>query len=777
MAHVLELTIVDAVDGVPVVDATIKVNAPDLEFSLVSDARGVAMIEFPVMPRHVGVRVRKAGFVPRLIAWDPGVVGEPLPERFTIPLERAHSIGGFVRNQSGEPVAGANVLITLRGPSPQGVQPRLHNEIWESPATTDAGGRWRFDDAAADLEHLHVRLEHPEYISNEHIATLPPPEDFRNGTAVLTAIKGVTCEGTVTDERGNPLPHVKVICGEDGEDSTSTPTRRTDAQGHFRFGRISLQHHGKGAILSFLKKSYAPIMIELQPATTLIRKDVTLRPGKSLRVRFTDKDGVPIQGAILAVNSWKRYRPFHLRFVSNETGLAVWENAPADELGYAILHESYQNQDVLLTATDDIQTLILKRPMTVSGRVVDAETRQPIPAFSLIRGSYFPERHPGGSHWNHAWVYPFTNGVYRSSASRPVRIGSADGGPGEEGFHRLRISAPGYKPAISRPIANDEENAECHFELECGGGVEGSVKKSDGSPAAGVDLVVAGPGNSVSVQNGITHGHQFRVTTDEQGRYVLPPQEEDFPIVIAHPGAGYRVTSFSELQAVPDVQLLAWGRLELATAALAESQAKYYLRPVLGREHRKDRVHFNSTPVTAGEGLWAFECLVAGRMYLGTANQPMHPGPEIVIENGQTARLDFRSGRRVVVGRILLPPEGISTEEPLANCRLRTVSPEPQLGLNEQQLKAWAAAFRSMPEKGRISEVSFELDFQGRFRIADIAPGSYRLQVIFFKSMHTEPNSRPDIAGLAHKDFELPVGEEDFDLGAIPVLPPNERSL
>jgi hypothetical protein len=272
----------------------------------------------------------------------------------------------------------------------------------------------------------------------------------------------------------------------------------------------------------------------------------------------------------------------------------------------------------------------------------------------------------------------------------------------------------------------------------------------------------------------------FSVTSNEGGRYVLPPQEEDFPVVIVHPEAGYFVTSCSELEASPNIQLKAWGRLELATTAHKDSQLNYYVQPVSARDSRIDRVRFESTSVLSQNGLWVFEGLVAGQWKLKTSNIPTERGPVVTIENGKTARFDFRSGRRSVTGQILLLPEGVSTEEPLAHLRLRTRLPAPPVpsGLSETERKAWLINWRTTPEGRKHRDDSFEvlfrIDSQGRFRIDDLPFGAYRLLAIFYRSMPGQQDAKPDIVGLVGKDFDLPEGEGEFDLGVLALARPND---
>jgi hypothetical protein len=783
----LELTVLNQADSTPMADVAVHADTGKFSADATTGADGIAAIDLPEMPRHLGVHLNKTGYVPRLLAWDLGAVNQTLPAHYTTKMERGQTIGGLVRNQTSEPVEGANVLVSLRGATPPGAQPREYHDIFELRVPTDAQGRWRYDEACADLQYLRLRLEHPDYISNEHLPTQPPAEEFQNGTAVLTMLKGVPCEGIVTDEQGRPIEKVKVLLGEGGQDSCAVPTRRTDAQGRFRFGAISQKRGHAAPILSFLKQGYAPEMVELPPASALIQRNVRLRKGRSLRVQFRDPAGQPIPGVIMAIEYWRGHRPFHWRFNADETGLFEWADAPDDAVTFAILHESFQRHNAQLTASDEIQTIVLLRPGKISCRVIDARTKEPIPKFRVIYGTYFPERHPIGSNWNTSYPKIFTAGAYVQHTGSPVTIGDGKGGPGESGFRRLRIDADGYQPAVSRPIANEEEQIECDFELEPGAAITGTIRDAEGRPAAGIELIVAGLGNPMMVRNGEPyHRQSITVTADETGRYVLPPQEEDFPIVVAHPKLGYATTTCSELAVTPDLQLRAWGRLEIAATVRAGAKPPYYLQPVMRsqpvilRESAQARIRFDSSPTVTRDGLLVFEGLTAGPWRLAAHGQPMHGGPEIIVENGKTHTLDLRSGRRSIVGQIILPAEGIAAQEPLAQLRLRAIVPQPEIpgALDRQQQGEWWRAWQTTPEgrahRAASLDLPFEIDHEGKFRIDDLAPGRYNLSALFFRSMPSAPNARPDVIGLAVVEFELAAGEAPLDLGRLDIQPPGD---
>ena len=152
MANRLKLTLVDEADGSLLADGKAwEFSAAETE-SVSSDSNGMMLIELPELPKHFALRVRKEGFVPKLVVWDFRSSEAAMPEGFTLTMERSRTIGGIVRNQEGDPVQGAKVLICLRGSKNRDRSaPRIENDIWKMPASTDSAGRWKFHDTLPDF--------------------------------------------------------------------------------------------------------------------------------------------------------------------------------------------------------------------------------------------------------------------------------------------------------------------------------------------------------------------------------------------------------------------------------------------------------------------------------------------------------------------------------------------------------------------------------------------------------------------------------------------------
>jgi ankyrin repeat protein len=770
-------------DGSPLSGASAKVEGPNISADVTTGTDGLAAISLPTArSEYLSVRVRKLGFVPKLITWSLDQPSFSLPSDFTLKMEKAQTIGGVVKNDDGQPVAGANVVLIIRGSSMGGMAQEVFNDIWERRVTTDKDGKWHFDEAPSDLRSLSVTLEHPDYISNERIDARPSDDDFKQQKALLIAHKGVPVEGRVTDDKGKPVAGVDVVFGEAGSGSTTSPNTTTDAAGHFHFGGLSIKRtYMLSPILTFTSANYAPEMIELKPLAGRQNLQVQLKPGKRLRLHLTDQQGHPLKNVTLAADHWRGHRPFtDIRFQSDNDGLIAWDHAPDDPITYAMLTDSFQNQNLILQPKDEVQSIQLKRQTIVTGRILDATTKQSITAFDLIFGTYYPPQVQGYTGWAREAVLHIQGDSYRYVFSYPARMDSTDGlGLGTEGFHRIRIEAPGYEPGVSRPIANDEESVSIDFQLKPAQAIHGVVTAVDGTPVKDAQVIVAGPGNPLQITNGVCRSKwdQLSVNTNAQGEYDLPPQEEDYPIAIIQPDAGYFTTTYRTLKTSSNVKLLPWGSIALATTAQTDANPPYYVRYVHEDEasYQKERIHFEVyKPSELKNGAAIYKQLVAGPIKIGKFMQDINEGQVVQIENGKTTRVDLGAGKNAVIGKIAMPP-GAFADSPLTILRLRPVVPDPPYppNLTQDQRRAWVQTWRKTPEGqafgAKATEIPFTLDGGGNFRIDDVSPGSYQLIAVFLRSLPTGSQAKADVLGAVQRKFELTTVAGDCDLGTLPV--------
>ena len=136
-----------------------------------------------------------------------------------------------------------------------------------------------------------------------------------------------------------------------------------------------------------------------------------------------------------------------------------------------------------LVATDDEQTIVLHPALVISGQITDAATGKPVPEFGVLPGHESNTLRPRSLSWDHGQRATISkDGHYRITVSEPVE-------PAEKRL--IRIDAPGYLPAISRAIGNDEGNVTVNFELKKTAGV--AVLTPQGKPAAGATVAICTP--------------------------------------------------------------------------------------------------------------------------------------------------------------------------------------------------------------------------------------------------------------------------------------------
>jgi hypothetical protein len=357
---------------------------------------------------------------------------------------------------------------------------------------------------------------------------------------------------------------------------------------------------------------------------------------------------------------------------------------------------------------------------------------------------------------------------------------SPDGkGLGTEGFHRIRIEAAGYEPGVSRPIANDEESVSIDFQLKPAQAIHGVVTAADGTTVKDAQVVVAGPGNPLQIINGVCRSKwdQLSVNTNGQGEYDLPAQEEDYPIAIIQPDAGYFTTTYRALKSSPNVKILPWGSIALATTAQNDANPPYYVRYMHEDEasYQKERIHFEVyKPSGFQNGAAIYKQLVAGPIKIGKFMQDINEGQVVQIENGKTTQVDLSTGKNAVIGKIAMPP-GASADSPLTILRLRPVVADPPYppNLTQDQCRSWLQTWRQTPEGKaygtKATEIPFTLDASGSFRIDDVSPGNYQLIAVFLRSLPTGPQAKADVLGAVQRKFELANTMGDFDLGILPI--------
>jgi hypothetical protein len=141
-----------------------------------------------------------------------------------------------------------------------------------------------------------------------------------------------TCfvHGTVVDEKGMPVPHVKVITSAIRE-SDPDPTDMTDVAGHFTLRLSTLQM--QAALLARDESGSRIGSLRYLPGKTRPAARIVLHPARTIPVSVVDGKGRPIAGAKVGVVFVTRDGP-----VAYLMALAKFLRERTDSQGQAVLH-------------------------------------------------------------------------------------------------------------------------------------------------------------------------------------------------------------------------------------------------------------------------------------------------------------------------------------------------------------------------------------------------------------------------------------------------------
>ena len=126
-------------------------------------------------------------------------------------------------------------------------------------------------------------------------------------------------------------------------------------------------------------------------------------------------------------------------------------------------------------------------PLVVSGKVVDAVTRQPIKTFRVVPGG---RRDQGRMFWNREDSFIATDGRYEIRQPRG------------DAAAVIRIEADGYRAAVSRDIQSNEGTIAIDFELKPGKDVVAKIVTPRNLAAAGAKVALGIAGSQIHVKNG-----------------------------------------------------------------------------------------------------------------------------------------------------------------------------------------------------------------------------------------------------------------------------------
>jgi protocatechuate 3,4-dioxygenase beta subunit len=767
-----------------------------------TDAEGRATVVVPEPNRHpLSLIASPEGYPPMRKWWKNDAGNDLIPAEFTFTFVQGRTIGGVVRDEQGKPIEGVlvHLSITMMNAEKSG----LCLALWDHPLQTDSEGRWRLDHIPQPVESMAIRLEHSDYVNVGYLQSLPVTEQqkIEDRTSIMVMKKGFPIEGTVTDPEGKPVADAWVALGDD-RNGSDFPATHTDLAGHYKFSSLA----AGGAVVTVVSRGLAPAIRNLNVAAGMQPVDFRLEKGGTIRVQVVDHNDRPLEGVSLWPDTWRGHRTLGSAGIAGKTdaeGRWSWAWAPKDTVEFSVRKDGYARIGRLpLMPEEDEQKIVLSPKLTISGKVVDAETKQPLPSFHAIRG-VIPDQNNENQwvSWDRREIVEGKDGQYAVTFNDPTKE------------NVVRIEADGYKPVTSRNFKHGEGSVNCDFALTKGKVFDVPVRFPDGKPAQGAEAYLCpemqGKFHNMALfvskgqiphQMAKSDPSKISMTVGSDGILHIQPQNDGYVLLLIH-DLGFAQTTSEELVAKPEIALRAWARLEGVIRHGAKPAAGAKLRANV-REPYNPRWGFLNIREEAeadADGKFVFAKLKPGMWEV--SEMPSDDSPAAIrsareyqktieLAPGQTGHVTLGGTGRPVVGKIEWP-EGKPPEGDLAHIGgslsikipQRASPPKEVVDQGPDAVRAWLKQWdtseegkqwrKNLPDGSRCSQM-VTVDPRGSIHIEGVEAGKYELDIYVQEKGDTLPWERSPLRRY-ECDVSVPeipggVSEEPLDLGKVALI-------
>jgi beta-lactamase regulating signal transducer with metallopeptidase domain/peroxiredoxin/uncharacterized GH25 family protein len=592
------------------------------------------------------------------IAMPKLVIGEGQPKETN---DGKVLCSGRVVNEKGEPIPDVEVRLTYRWRHAMGV--------WGRETMTDEQGSWSRR-LPADHSNLTVRLSHPDYISYhfDRSSRKPSKEELLNGSNIMIMKRGLYIRGRVLNQNGTPIENVLVAAGryysstpygEVIEDSTAA---RTLADGTFSIGglpqeRIDVQLSAVG---------YAPNIVSVEIKEKMDPIEVTLRGGKSYAGQVVDMNGNPIEGVEIDVGDWRIGNKRNAITRITKTDSQGWfriENLPDEgkiELDFGGKKESgfLSFGKELPQDLSQVDRIVMYKIPVFVGKVIDAETQEPITSFTLTNGIKSPA--DDSIDWSRYYKQEVTSedGTFNMTWGGYFITYPFDGAC------YLKIEAKGYLPETTPPVKLGKEYEPFVIRMAKAEPWKGSVVDQAGKAAvkAEVGWVESGKRallNDAKFDNrGFTNQAEAIVQTDSNGRFEINPTREQGFIVVVH-ADGYAHVKSTEFANGSEIKLNPWAKIEGAIVSSDDEKREVVVTVnlmVSSKDNESQPIGWLLERVSISDKHFTIDHVPSIPLYVGQLirwelSNPVYIKPE----PGMTYKVQIGSKGRRVIGKVIHP--------------------------------------------------------------------------------------------------------------------------
>lgn len=567
--------------------------------------------------------------------------------------------GGRVLDEAGNPIAGVRVCLSFDIPG--------YMSTWSREALTDEQGRWHRP-APPECMGLSVEFKHPEYYLDEPRINAPR-EELAGGSHSIVMKRGLLLEGRVVNERGEPVENA-LVCGSRPGSATPSPYNqiiedsgmtRTLHDGAFCIRGLS---PGARDILVY-PDHHAPVVqaVDIREGMAPVR--VVVKAGRTYRGRIVDARGDPMEGILVGTDRWqtgKDHRWMSRLGRTDARGMFALANLPEGQIqidfgrkkGYLGFRKD------LPADLSQIDRVVMYEVPTFTGRVVDADTNEPVAEFEIVNGirrdddqsldwsRYHSEsvKNAGGA-FTHPWA--------GYGVSYPTNAAAC-----------IKIETRGYVPSAPVLLELGQTCKPVTIRMKKGAPVTGIALQSDGAPAAKAQVALVRKGEKAFIDrdqfsaDSFAQQAEITATADVEGRFELPPTGEQGLLVVVH-RSGYAQVQSSQFTSGSSIRLQAWARVEgsIDRSGIDEKEIEIALF-TLGEDNDRQTpgIYWLIGSMTPTGDTFAFDCVPSVPLAVGRISRyEMHDGSCFVPEPGKTYRVPIDAKGHAVDGRIVWPGE------------------------------------------------------------------------------------------------------------------------
>ena len=256
---------------------------------------------------------------------------------------RRVTFSGLVTDEEGSAVERAEIKVRFRLPGE-----KSYRQNYQQDASSDLAGRFSVSVLLEEEGEVLITAGKAGYAPITQKIEITPERDSVSGL-FLVLDYGVTLQVDVEEEGPNPetIPGAVVTLRNRRSKKREFTSwvhlkKLTDARGSCRFENLA-----PGAYkFEVSKTGYSPVTgkVELEEDVLKNNVSVSLNPGRTLRVRVENADGVPIGGAEITAREKTRkvvFSSFRLENITGDDGVCLIRDLPAAPLWLSVRAEGF----------------------------------------------------------------------------------------------------------------------------------------------------------------------------------------------------------------------------------------------------------------------------------------------------------------------------------------------------------------------------------------------------------------------------------------------------